>query len=508
MGIPSYYKNIIQTYPDVIETKEKTKLKINHLFLDLNCAIHPCCANKTDENQMLNDIFLKIEECISITNVKDLVYIAIDGPAPRTKMEQQRQRRLKSLKEKKIWDTNQITPGTKFMDKLINFLNEKCKSLKVKYIISDSNEPGEGEHKIMKYMDTLNKDSINVVYGLDADLIMLSMIRNNNVYLLRERTAYNIEDLDTDYIFLNINLLKKYLIQTIKKPYFKITNEQILNDYLFICFFIGNDFIINSPSINIRYRGLNILTDTYLSIQKDYNGMFYLLEKDKLNFNNFKIFIKSLSDKEKDNLNNISKKRNYLEEMSINNNYHILSKDKIKNINDTDKYTHETFGITKEQYDNFKNFTPLIFRENEKKVLNNIDKLYYIYCKYDELNYNPSYDQIIKKEKKEICQEYLKSIIWTASYYFNGCPSWRWYYKYHYAPLFKDIYDYLKICDNFDHLELNDKIPYTPKQQLEIVLPNQKKTYYYPSSAPLHSFLKNYHWECHPILPHSTTSHI
>ena len=74
------------------------------------------------------------------------------------------------------------------MDKLIKFLNEKCKSLKVKYIISDSNEPGEGEHKIMNYMDKLDKNSINVVYGLDADLIMLSMIRNHNVYLLRERT--------------------------------------------------------------------------------------------------------------------------------------------------------------------------------------------------------------------------------------------------------------------------------------------------------------------------------
>ena len=86
--------------------------------------------------------------------------------------------------------------------------------------------------------------------------------------------------------------------------------KNILKDYLFICFLIGNDFIINSPSINIRYRGLNILTYTYQNIQKDYNGMFYLLENDKLHFNNFKIFIKYLSEKEDDNLDNISKKEN------------------------------------------------------------------------------------------------------------------------------------------------------------------------------------------------------
>ena len=65
---------------------------------------------------MFNAILEKIKECISLTNVTDLIYIAIDGPCPRTKMEQQRQRRLKSSQEYKIWDTNQITPGTRFMD--------------------------------------------------------------------------------------------------------------------------------------------------------------------------------------------------------------------------------------------------------------------------------------------------------------------------------------------------------------------------------------------------------
>ena len=62
----------------------------------------------------------------------------------------------------------------------------------------------------MKYMDRLPKKSINIVYGLDADLIMLSMIRKHKIYLLRERTEFNIENLDTDYIYCDIQLLNKF----------------------------------------------------------------------------------------------------------------------------------------------------------------------------------------------------------------------------------------------------------------------------------------------------------
>ena len=99
MGIPSYYKNIIQNYSNIINLNLNNQ-KINNLFFDLNCAIHPCCKNKTNELEMYDEIFKKILECISLTNVKNNVYIAIDGPAPKMKMKQQRERRLKSYNEK------------------------------------------------------------------------------------------------------------------------------------------------------------------------------------------------------------------------------------------------------------------------------------------------------------------------------------------------------------------------------------------------------------------------
>ena len=67
---------------------------------------------------MLDTIYNYILKINDLVKPKDLIYIAIDGVCPRAKIEQQRKRRFKSALEKKIWDTNAITPGTQFMSNL------------------------------------------------------------------------------------------------------------------------------------------------------------------------------------------------------------------------------------------------------------------------------------------------------------------------------------------------------------------------------------------------------
>ncbi len=162
--------------------------------------------------------------------------MAIDGVAPRAKMEQQRQRRFKAVKERRdiqkikskynknidtcSWDKNAITPGTQFMhilgEELKHFVMYDKLFQNLKVILSTSNVCGEGEHKILNHIRNDTKQYIDVIYGLDADLIMLSMATHNpHIYLLREALHFGkgIDVGDVDFLYLDINRLREHLLQ-------------------------------------------------------------------------------------------------------------------------------------------------------------------------------------------------------------------------------------------------------------------------------------------------------
>ena len=209
MGIPVYFKTLVSKYQDTILHKGNFN-DIQSIFFDLNCLIHPCCRGLTDETEMIHKILSEIQRIIDYVNPSELVYIAIDGIAPAGKMKQQRMRRFKKAVENKYsnekpWNTNAISPGTLFMKRLNHELKEFIQKISRKIILSDSDERGEGEHKILHYIKDHQLSGNISIYGLDADLIMLSLVsQQNNIYLLRERTEYNIEDTEEEFIYLKI----------------------------------------------------------------------------------------------------------------------------------------------------------------------------------------------------------------------------------------------------------------------------------------------------------------
>jgi len=187
----------------------------------MNGIVHPCSHPEDrpppkDEEEMMMAIFKYTDRVVSMVRPRKLLMIAIDGVAPRAKMNQQRSRRFRSAQEakekeedkaellkmlksqggrieepeiKKAWDSNEITPGTPFMDILAASLrywiayklNTDPAWAKMKVIISDSTVHGEGEHKIMEFIRSQRSspehdpNTRHVIYGLDADLIMLGL---------------------------------------------------------------------------------------------------------------------------------------------------------------------------------------------------------------------------------------------------------------------------------------------------------------------------------------------
>ena len=218
MGIPVYLKTLISDYGDTILHKDKYD-DINHLFFDLNCLIHPCARGVSDESEIIDKILNEIDKLILYTRAKDTIYIAIDGIAPKMKMKQQRMRRHKSALERKYntestWNTNAISPGTHFMKKLnMNLKNHIINHKNI--ILDDSDNRGEGEHKILHYILKNNLKGKICIYGLDADLIQLSLVSHkSNIVLLRETTDYNIENTNSEYIYLKIDILRKHLLES------------------------------------------------------------------------------------------------------------------------------------------------------------------------------------------------------------------------------------------------------------------------------------------------------
>uniref|UniRef100_A0A3P9K831 5'-3' exoribonuclease 1 n=1 Tax=Oryzias latipes TaxID=8090 RepID=A0A3P9K831_ORYLA len=510
MGVPKFYRWISERYPCLSEVvKEHQIPEFDNLYLDMNGIIHQCShPNDEDvhfrisEEKIFADIFHYLEVLFRIIKPRKVFFMAVDGVAPRAKMNQQRGRRFRSAKEaedkiKKAldkgevlptearFDSNCITPGTDFMarlqEQLKYFVHNKLSTDKlwhnVKVYLSGHETPGEGEHKIMEFIRSENSkpshdpNTRHCLYGLDADLIMLGLTSHEPHFsLLREEVRFGGKKSqkritapeETTFHLLHLSLMREYIdyeFSWLKNHLGSDYDlERIIDDWILMGFLVGNDFIPHLPNLHINHDALPMLYKTYISVLPSLGG--YLNENGHLNLKNFEKYMEKLSEFDREHFNEVFVDLKWFES-------------KVGN-----KYLNESAGLAAEkESDASLGLSALTSPDKEtehKEVAEDDDEE-----EEDDLfetefrQYKRTYymtkmavdvvsDEFLAQQAK--C--YVEGIQWILHYYYHGVQSWSWYYPYHYAPFLSDI-------RNISDLKLTFELgePFMPFQQLLAVLP-------------------------------------
>jgi len=544
MGIERFFSAINRNFNVVDNVENINKIKCNALLIDFNSIIHNISSilikklnsNELDDkykNTKLEDI-----ENIIIDEVKNylieliqkidcnLIYIALDGVPTFSKILEQKKRRfigdfIENLISKYSlpfsFSKSLISPGTIFMDNMINKLREI--KFPINTIISDVNEKGEGEFKILDYISNKKLDDV-IIYSPDADLIILSMIlwaqKNIKIKILRYDQNTNVLNL------IYINTLIDYFIDYSKDRIIKkINSQKYILDLCFIFTIFGNDFLPKIENININ-MDLYLILDGYIINNVDYD---YILD-DKYNiipktlFNYF-VFLSRFENyllKRNANLyryqnfnyaNQVNlyldiknKKFNmamlfYLDfgnKININSKYGKLEYYFYKNeklIKMLDDITYKN-NFNQEYIDkNLRYQKKIEFEYNSKikkhliamKEMSDREKeLYLIDKKLDKYYtlFNPNNKFYISLSKsdyyknnnpKQMVKEYLNGFKWLINYYFvRDKIDEYWFYKYHHSPLITDFVNFFnkdEINYNFNNKSLN----INPLEQLVYISP-------------------------------------
>ena len=311
----------------------------------MNGIIHNCThsdspdlTKRKTEDQMFIDIFNYIEHLFSKIKPKKFFFMAIDGVAPRAKMNQQRARRFRTARDaedarnKAIaagtempkedpFDSNCITPGTEFMARLTQqlkyFINKKISEdydwQGVEVVLSGHEVPGEGEHKIMEYIRKAKSqpgydpNMRHCLYGLDADLIMLGLLSHDPHFcLLREEVTFGRggkskpKELEhQNFYLMHLCIVREYLeleFQELKEPDrlgFEFDLERVIDDFILMAFFVGNDFLPNLPHLHINEGALSLMFGVYKNVLPKAKG--YINNGGEINLQRLSLLLDELS---------------------------------------------------------------------------------------------------------------------------------------------------------------------------------------------------------------------
>lgn len=567
------------------------EVEFDNLYLDMNGIIHPCTHPEDkpapkNEDEMMVAIFEYIDRLFNIVRPRRVLYMAIDGVAPRAKMNQQRSRRFRASKEgvelaeekqkmreevierggylppeeiKERFDSNCITPGTEFMDNLAKCLRYYVADRltndpgwrNITVFLSDASVPGEGEHKIMDYIrrqrgqPNHDPNTHHCLCGADADLIMLGLATHEpNFTIIREefkpnkprpcalcsQMGHEIKDCqglprekqgehdefadtipvsEQEFIFIRLAVLREYLERelTMASLPFPFSFERSVDDWVFMCFFVGNDFLPHLPSLEIREGAIDRLVGIYKDVVHKTGG--YLTENGFVNLERVELIMQAVGVAE----DNIFKKRKEDDEsfkrrmkdkkkrmkaeqrpsflpggqfaphalggrdrpMAVQNARHAAFEMRMQgNQRNQDAAqslrammrngkgsaessgSMDNRGVKRKADDSDSEPEP----EDNVRLWEDGWKQRYYKTKFDV-------DATDDEFRKKVVQSYVEGLCWVLRYYYQGCASWKWYFPFHYAPFASDFKD---IKGMFSDFEKGTK-PFKPLEQLMGVFP-------------------------------------
>lgn len=339
MGIPTFFRWLkSKKYSDALTSRMPSSPK--GLLIDMNAILHLACSitflygdfederafysiKNVDRNTLWTYSYALamniVESIVKFVGPTEILVISIDGVPPMGKVQQSSQRRYKNgltINENTRFDTTWISPGTDYMFGFDNYfrhlINDFYKSFKVRRILySPHTVPGEGEHKIMEYFrnGTIKpNDGEYVIYGNDADLILLSMLSpvedltlakdSIPLYVKRfDRTSVDAQNRrgSKDNRNINIRNLRRTIIE-------EMGTSTSIEDFCFIMSLIGNDFLPHPASMYDIDTVVPKMMELYRTLGLNMTNRNFEVE-----WSNFSTFMANMFEVEKDQVKNLAK---------------------------------------------------------------------------------------------------------------------------------------------------------------------------------------------------------
>jgi 5'-3' exonuclease len=362
----------------------------------------------------------------------------------------------------------EITPGTQFMHGLDVFLQRELPNVVSKVFQSRGMEntalmysppsvPGEGEHVLMDYMRRLpaedRENRTHCLFGPDGDLIMLCLsVHIPKMFLLREDDQ-RVGDFKLSFDFVDIGNVRNNFIPTLKtKPVTataQIATAQIataqtkssatspstlirdvVNDFVLIGFFVGNDFL---PRIKMFYSledGLEKLVYEVMNIRfgTKRDGAQFGCTTTVTTPEGLRSFVKTSDFTEL--ISRLAKvEKEYLESQTRK----TASEPRFED-NTLKKHVSVTGTVTGNGSKANPLFDFLGYREDYY-----VNSFLTAGLKYEDFDTTEKFEYHVQRK----CADYFRNILWVFDYYVKTLMSWSECYEWHYAPLMIDFHKYL-----------------------------------------------------------------